>query len=61
MQPSALVLGAALVPAMLLGNWLSDRYFDRTTAKAYRRIVVLLLAGLGVIAVARGAIGFAVD
>jgi uncharacterized membrane protein YfcA len=57
MKPGSLVLGAALLPAMLIGNWLGDRVFDRSSAKAYRPVVVLLLAGLGVIAVARGLIG----
>jgi hypothetical protein len=55
---SSLILGAALLPAMLIGNWLGDRIFDRTSSKAYRRIVVLLLMGLGTIAVARGGLGF---
>jgi uncharacterized membrane protein YfcA len=57
MKPSSLLLGAALLPAMLLGNWLGDRVFDRASAKAYRPVVVLLLAGLGVIAVTRGLLG----
>jgi uncharacterized membrane protein YfcA len=42
---------------MLIGNWLGDRVFDRTPSKAYRHVVVLLLAGLGIVAVARGLIG----
>jgi hypothetical protein len=42
---------------MLIGNWLGDRVFDRASAKAYRPVVVLLLAGLGIIAVARGVVG----
>jgi uncharacterized membrane protein YfcA len=54
MKPASLILGAALLPAMLIGNWLGDRVFDRSSAKAYRPIVVLLLAGLGIVAVARG-------
>lgn len=57
MKPSSLLLGAALLPAMLLGNWLGDRVFDRASAKAYRPVVVVLLAGLGIIAVARGVVG----
>ena len=57
MNPASLVLGAALLPAMLIGNWLGDRLFDRSSAKAYRPVVVVLLAGLGVVAVARGLIG----
>ncbi|HEY4164753.1 MAG TPA: sulfite exporter TauE/SafE family protein [Dongiaceae bacterium] len=55
---SSLILGAALLPAMLIGNWLGDRIFDRASSKAYRRVVVLLLMGLGVVAVARGATGW---
>jgi uncharacterized membrane protein YfcA len=51
------VLGALLLPAMLLGNFLGDRLFDRASAKAYRRVVVLLLFGLGAIALLRGALG----
>jgi uncharacterized membrane protein YfcA len=57
MKPASLILGAALLPAMLIGNWLGDRVFDRTPSKAYRHVVVLLLAGLGIVAVARGLIG----
>ncbi len=57
MHPASLILGAALLPAMLLGNWLGDRVFDRASAKAYRPVVVLLLAGLGIVAVARGLAG----
>jgi uncharacterized membrane protein YfcA len=55
---ASLILGAALLPALLLGNWLGDRVFDRASAKSYRRVVVVLLAGLGVIALARGAAGW---
>jgi uncharacterized membrane protein YfcA len=58
LQPASLILGAALLPAMLLGNWLGDRIFDRASAKAYRHVVVLLLAGLGTIALLRGALGW---
>jgi uncharacterized membrane protein YfcA len=57
MKPASLILGAALLPAMLIGNWLGDRVFDRTPSKAYRHVVVLLLAGLGIVGVARGLIG----
>jgi hypothetical protein len=57
MQLHALILGAALVPAMLIGNWLGDRVFDKASAKTYRRVVVLLLAALGAVAAARGLIG----
>jgi uncharacterized protein len=55
----SLILGALLVPAMLIGNWLGDRVFDKASAKAYRRVVVLLLAGVGVLAAVRGLIGLA--
>ncbi len=57
MQVHSLILGAALVPAMLVGNALGDRVFDKASAKTYRRVVVLLLAGLGAIAAIRGLIG----
>jgi uncharacterized membrane protein YfcA len=57
MNLHALVLGALLLPAMLLGNWLGDRGFDKASAKTYRRVVVLLLAGLGAVAAIRGGIG----
>jgi uncharacterized membrane protein YfcA len=53
----ALILGALLVPAMLVGNFLGDRVFDKASAKTYRRVVVLLLAGLGAVAAIRGLIG----
>jgi uncharacterized membrane protein YfcA len=59
LQAHSLILGAILVPAMLVGNFLGDRVFDKASAKTYRRIVVLLLAGLGAIAAARGLIGLA--
>ena len=55
----SLILGAMLVPAMLVGNFLGDRVFDKASAKTYRRVVVLLLAGLGAVAAIRGAIGLA--
>ena len=57
LQLHALVLGALLVPAMLLGNWLGDRVFDKASAKTYRRVVVLLLAALGAVAAIRGLVG----
>lgn len=57
MQLPALILGALLVPAMLLGNGLGDRVFDKASAKTYRRIVVLLLASLGAVAAIRGLVG----
>ncbi|MDQ7251475.1 sulfite exporter TauE/SafE family protein [Dongia sedimenti] len=53
----SLILGALLVPAMLAGNYLGDRVFDKASAKTYRRMVVLLLAGLGAVAAIRGVIG----
>jgi uncharacterized protein len=56
---SSLILGAVLVPAMLIGNWLGDRVFDKASAKTYRRAVVLLLSGLGAVAAIRGLIGLA--
>ena len=59
LQAQSLILGAMLVPAMLIGNWLGDRVFDKASAKTYRRIVVLLLAGLGAVAAVRGLIGLA--
>jgi len=57
MNLHALILGALLVPPMLVGNWLGDRVFDKASAQSYRRIVVLLLAGLGAVAAIRGLIG----
>jgi len=48
-----------LVPAMLAGNFLGDRIFDKASAKTYRRVVVLLLAGLGAVAAVRGLVGLA--
>jgi uncharacterized membrane protein YfcA len=59
LEAHALILGALLVPAMLVGNWLGDRVFDKASAKTYRRVVVLLLAGLGAVAAVRGLIGLA--
>jgi uncharacterized membrane protein YfcA len=59
LQMQSLILGATLVPAMLVGNWLGDRVFDKASAKTYRRVVVLLLAGLGAVAATRGVVGLA--
>jgi hypothetical protein len=59
MQIHSLLLGALLVPAMLVGNWLGDRVFDKASAKAYRTSVVLLLAGVGAVAAIRGLVGLA--
>jgi uncharacterized membrane protein YfcA len=59
MEVHSLILGALLVPAMLVGNWLGDRVFDKASAKTYRRMVVLLLAGVGAVAAVRGIIGLA--
>ena len=55
----SLILGALLVPAMLVGNTLGDRMFDKASAKTYRRVVVVLLAGLGAVAAVRGLVGLA--
>jgi uncharacterized membrane protein YfcA len=57
LQVHSLILGALLVPAMLVGNTLGDRVFDKASAKTYRRVVVALLAGLGAVAAVRGVIG----
>jgi hypothetical protein len=57
LQVHSLILGALLVPAMLIGNWLGDRVFDKASAKTYRRVVVALLAGLGAVAAIRGLVG----
>ena len=57
LHTQSLILGALLVPAMLVGNWLGDRVFDKASAGTYRRVVVLLLAGLGAVAAVRGLIG----
>jgi len=54
----SLILGALLVPAMLVGNFLGDRVFDKASAKAYRRVVVVLLAAVGAVAAIRGLVGF---
>jgi len=59
LELQSLILGAMLVPAMLVGNFLGDRVFDKASAKTYRRVVVLLLAGLGAVAAVRGLIGLA--
>ena len=59
MQWKALLLGALLVPPMLIGNWLGDRVFDKASAGTYRKVVVLLLAGLGAVAAIRGVTGLA--
>ncbi len=57
MTPDAALLGAALLPAMLVGNFLGDRLFAKSSDRLYRRAVIVLLAALGLIAVCRGVYG----
>ena len=57
MTEDAMILGAALLPAMLLGNFLGDRLFAKSSDQIYRQSVTSLLAALGLLAVLRGVYG----
>ena len=59
MTLDGLILGAALLPAMLIGNFLGDLLFAKSSARTYRQAVNLLLAAVGLVAVLRGAYGLA--
>lgn len=59
MTLDGVAIGAALLPAMLIGNFLGDRLFAKSSARTYRKAVILLLAMLGLIAALRGAYGLA--
>ena len=52
-------LSLLLLPAMSFGNALGARLFDRSTASAYRRVALLVLAAVAFLAVARAAAGLA--
>lgn len=60
MTLDGVVLGAALLPAMLIGNFLGDRLFAKSSAGTYRGSVIFLLAALGLIAALRGGYGLLV-
>jgi uncharacterized membrane protein YfcA len=57
MTLDGVALGAALLPAMLIGNYLGDRLFAKSSAETYRGLVIAILAGLGLIAALRGGYG----
>lgn len=46
-------LAALMLPALALGNELGDRWFDRASAALYRRIALVVLAVLALLAIAR--------
>jgi len=55
--PRVVWLSALLLPPMSLGNALGARLFDRSTATAYRRVALVVLAVVALMAVARAAAG----
>jgi len=48
-----LVVAALMFPALVAGNALGDRWFDRASADVYRRIALVVLAVLAVLSIAR--------
>ena len=47
-----------MLPCFFLGSWLGDRGFDKSNAATYRRIALLALAGVAVVAIVRAAAGW---
>jgi len=52
-----LVLGAMLLPAIVVGNGIGHRLFGRASAEAYRRVALALLAAMAVVAIGRSLLG----
>ncbi len=50
-------LSLLMLPAMSLGNAMGDRMFDKSTASAYRRVALGVLAAVALMAVARAVYG----
>jgi len=52
-----LVVAALMFPALIAGNALGDRWFDRASATVYRRIAMIVLSVLALLAIARAFAG----
>jgi len=48
-----LVVGVLMLPALALGNALGDRWFGRASPEVYRRIALVVLAALALLAIGR--------
>jgi uncharacterized membrane protein YfcA len=52
-----LLLAVLLLPAMSLGNWVGAHLFTKSTASTYRRVALIVLAGVAAVAIARAGAG----
>ena len=52
-----LLLTILLLPAMSLGNWVGAHLFTKSTASTYRRIALIVLAGVAAVALIRALSG----
>ncbi|MEX1108941.1 MAG: sulfite exporter TauE/SafE family protein [Dongiaceae bacterium] len=57
LTPRVLVWAALMLPCFFIGSWLGDRGFDKTGAGTYRRIAMIALALVAVVAIARAVVG----
>jgi hypothetical protein len=55
--PRVLVWAALMLPCFFVGSWLGDRGFDKTGADTYRRIAMIALALVAIVAIVRAASG----
>ena len=51
------LLTILLLPAMSLGNWVGAHLFTRSSASAYRRVALIVLASVAAVAIVRAAAG----
>ena len=52
-----LLVAALMFPALIAGNALGDRWFDRASADVYRRSAMIVLGLLAVLAIGRAFAG----
>jgi len=57
LTPRVLYLSLLMLPVMSLGNAMGDRMFDKSSASAYRRVALAILAVVALLAVARAVYG----
>ena len=57
LTPKVLVWTALMLPCFLVGSWLGDRGFDKSNADTYRRVALVALALVAVVAIVRAGIG----
>ncbi|QEX15865.1 membrane protein [Hypericibacter terrae] len=53
------LLTILLLPAMSLGNWVGAHLFTKSTASAYRRVALIVLASVAAVAIVRAMVGIA--